>query len=75
MRTAKYHIKKRTFEKSSIPNPYRPRGQVTYGPWVAVTSAEDKEEAAKLARSITVGLYDKAIFFRGKMVWRNGQWL
>jgi hypothetical protein len=74
MRKAKYHIKKRTFELSKTKNPYRPRGQVTYGPWVRITNTEDKDYAPKLASRIT-GLYDVAIFYRGKMVWRNGRWL
>jgi hypothetical protein len=51
------------------PNPFRGgKRQVTFGPWQTVSIHPSLEVAEQTMRGYTAGLYDRAIFYKGKIV-------
>ena len=65
MRAYHYILKRRDVSRAAK-NPYRPRGQVKYGPWITVSSHATLDEARAAQRSFINGLYDRGIFHRGR---------
>lgn len=65
-----YILKRRTIGTAAR-NPYRPKGQVKYGTWVRwLMDAEYASIAAHFNAAPRGGLYDWAVFYRGKIVAR-----
>jgi hypothetical protein len=74
MTTAQFIIKQREFAGMSAPNPYRPRGQKTFGKW----QVRGTYETVFLAHSVMLqepisGLAERAVFYRGRRVTDTAQ--
>lgn len=66
--TTMFILKQRDLWNGGRNNPYRPRGQICYGPWKRVADFGTMQQAHSALLDVGTGLVDRAVFYKGKRV-------
>jgi hypothetical protein len=66
------YIYKRRTAGMGARNPFRPRGQIKYDPWKTVARFDTLDAARSYQNADCIGLYDRAIFYRGQRITDSG---